>query len=132
MADDALTVVDASSTQRTLRSRDVASGVQAQKIDASPWVPTTTGHLDSQDVTTSSGVTLSPPAGSTHLLVTVEDNDVRFTEDGSTSPTTGATGTGMVLPAGFIGELAIPVGGGLKFIAVSATAELNGSYRKYV
>lgn len=132
MADDALTVVIADNTTKTIRSREVATGIYGHKIDASPWVPTTTGHLDSQQVTTSSVVTLSPPAGSTHLLVTVEDNDVRFTEDGSTSPTTGATGTGMLLQAGFIGELAIPVGGGLKFIAVSATAELNGSYRKYV
>lgn len=131
MADDELNVVIAGGATKTLRTREVTTGKHAQRIDASPWVPTTTGHMDSQDVG-GSVVTLSPPAGSTHLLITVEDASVRFTEDGSTTPTTGATGTGMLLPDGFIGELAIPVGGGLKFIAVSGTAEMNGSYRKYV
>ena len=69
------------------------------------------------------------PATATHALVTVEDADVRYTEDGST-PTTGATGSGLLLKDGFIGELACPQA--LKFIGVTATAELNISYRKYV
>ena len=131
MADDTLTIVSADEATRALRSRDVGSGVMAQKIDASPWQPTALGHLDSQDVTTSSVFTLNPTAGTTHVLISVEDNDVRMTEDGSTSPTTGANGVGMLLPAPFLGELVIPVGGGLKFIGVSGTAELNASYRKY-
>jgi hypothetical protein len=130
MADNALTVVDASSTTQTLRSRDVGSGVQSQKVDVGPWMPTVvSGAQYSLDVTTGAVVTLTVPAGATHALLTVEDNDVRFTED-SSSPTTGATGSGMLLTAGFIGELALP--NALKFIAVSATAELNVTYRKYV
>lgn len=129
MADNALTVVAADESTQTLRTRDVGSGVQAQRIDASPWLPTVvSGAQYSLDVTTSSVVTLTVPSGATHALLTVEDNDVRFTED-SSSPTTGATGNGLLLPAGFIGEMALP--NALKFIAVSATAELNVTYRKY-
>lgn len=129
MADDALTVIDATQATRTLRSRDVGSGVQSQKVDASPWMPTVVASAQySLDVTTGAVVTLTVPGGATHALITVEDADVRFTEDGS-SPTTGAAGSGLLLPAGFIGELALPAA--LKFIAVSATAELNVTYRKY-
>lgn len=130
MADNALTVVAADSSTQTLRSRDVGSGVQSQKIDVGPWIPTVvSGAQYSLDVTTGAVVTLTVPSGATHALITVEDNDVRFTED-SSSPTTGATGSGLLLAAGFIGELALP--NALKFIAVSATAELNVTYRKYV
>ena len=130
MADNALTVVAADSSTQTLRSRDVGSGVQSQKIDVGPWMPTVvSGAQYSLDVTTGAVVTLTVPSGATHALITVEDNDVRFTED-SSSPTTGATGSGLLLAAGFIGELALP--NALKFIAVSATAELNVTYRKYV
>lgn len=130
MADDALTVIAADSTTKTLRSRDVGSGTQAQKVDVGPWMPTVvSGAQYSLDVTTGAVVTLTVPSGATHALLTVEDADVRFTEDGS-SPSTGAAGSGMVLPAGFIGELALPAA--LKFIAITATAELNVSYRKYV
>jgi hypothetical protein len=130
MADDELTVVIASGATKTLRSRDVGSAVQSQKVDVGPWMPTVvSGAQYSLDVTTGAVVTLTVPSGATHALLTVEDADVRFTED-SSSPTTGATGSGLVLPAGFIGELALP--NALKFIAVSATAELNVTYRKYV
>jgi hypothetical protein len=130
MADNALTVVAADSTTKTLRSRDIGSGIQAQKVDVGPWTPAVVaGAQYSLDVTTSAVVTLSVPAGATHALVTVEDNDVRFTEDGS-SPTTGAAGLGLWLPSGFIGELVLP--NPLKFIAISATAELNVTYRRYV
>lgn len=129
MADDALTVIAADSSTKTLRSRDVGSGIQAQKVDVGPWMPTVVaGAQYSLDVTTGAVVTLSVPGGATHALLTVEDADVRFTEDGS-SPSTGATGSGLVLPAGFIGELALPAA--LKFIAITATAELNVTYRKY-
>lgn len=129
MADDALTVIAADSTTKTLRSRDVGSGIQAQKVDVGPWMPTVVaGAQYSLDVTTGAVVTLTVPGGATHALLTVEDADVRFTEDGS-NPSTGATGSGLVLPAGFIGELALPAA--LKFIAITATAELNVTYRKY-
>jgi hypothetical protein len=130
MADNELDVITAGGATKTLRSRDVGSQVQAQKVDVGPWVPTlVAGHQYSLDVTTGAVVTLTVPSGATHALITVEDADVRFREDAA-DPTTGATGSGMVLPAGFIGELALP--NALRFIAVTATAELNVSYRKYV
>jgi hypothetical protein len=130
VADNELTVIRATGETKTLRSRDVGSQVQAQLVDVGPWLPTTvSGAQYSLDVTTSSVVTLTVPSGATHALITVEDADVRFTEDGGT-PTTGAAGNGLLLQAGFIGELALPQA--LKFIAVTATAELNVSYRKYV
>jgi hypothetical protein len=130
MADDELTVVIASGATKTLRSRDVGSAVQSQKVDTGPWLPTAvSGGQYSLDVTTGTVVTLTVPATATHCLLTVEDADVRFTED-STTPSTGATGNGLLLPAGFIGELALP--NALKFIGVTATAELNVTYRKYV
>ena len=130
MADNQLTVLDASGTAQQLRSRDVGSNLQAQKVDASPWLPTVVpGAQYSLDVTTGAVVTLTVPPGATHAFLTVEDADVRFTED-SSNPTTGANGNGLILPAGFIGELALP--NPLKFIGVSGTAEINVSYRKYV
>lgn len=130
MADNALSVIDAGGTTRTLRSRDVGSGIQSQTVDVAPMLPTVvSGAQYSLDVTTGAVVTLTVPSGATHALLTVEDADVRFTED-SSSPSTGATGNGLVLPAGFIGELALP--NALKFIGVSGTAELNVTYRKYV
>ena len=129
MADDELTVVTAAGATKTLRSRDVGSAVQSQKVDVGPWLPTVvSGAQYSLDVTTGTVVTLTVPSGATHALLTVEDADVRFTEDGS-SPSTGAAGSGLVLAAGFVGELALPQA--LKFIAVTATAELNVTYRKY-
>ena len=129
MADDELTVLTATGTTKTLRSRDVGSAIQSQKVDVGPWMPTVvSGAQYSLDVTTGTVVTLTVPSGATHALLTVEDADVRFTEDGS-SPSTGAAGSGLVLAAGFVGELALPQA--LKFIAVTATAELNVTYRKY-
>ena len=130
MANNNLDAATASLGNKILASRDVGSDVQAQRIDVGPWMPTVvSGAQYSLDVTTGSAVTLTVPSGATHALITVEDADVRFTEDGST-PTTGAAGNGLVLAAGFIGELALP--NALKFIAVTATAELNVTYRKYV
>lgn len=129
MADNQLSVVIADGSTKNLRDRDTGSGRQAQMVDVGPWLPTVvSGAQYSLDVTTGAVVTLTVPSGATHALLTVEDADVRFTED-SSSPTTGATGSGLILPAGFIGELALP--NALKFIAVSATAELNVTYRKY-
>jgi len=128
VADNELSVIVADGSTKTLRDRDTGVG-HAQRVDVGPWAPTVVaGAQYSLDVGTGAVVTLTVPAGATHALVTVEDADVRFTEDGS-SPTTGAAGSGLVLTAGFIGELALPAP--LKFIAVSAQAELNVTYRKY-
>ncbi len=130
MANNELTVLSATGAQKNLTDRDVGGGIHAQRVDVAPWLPTVVaGAQYSLDVTTGAVVTLTVPSGATHALITVEDGDVRFTEDGS-NPSTGAGGNGLVLPAGFIGELALP--NALTFIAVSTTAELNVYYRKYV
>lgn len=129
MADN-VTVDNGTLSDYVVRTEDLGSGIHAQAIVVAPWMPTVVASAQySLDVTTSSVVTLTVPATATHALITVEDADVRFTED-SSSPTTGAAGSGLLLPAGFIGELALP--NALKFIAVTATAELNVTYRKYV
>ena len=130
MANNELTVIAADGTIKTLRSFDLGAAVQGQAVVVMPAAPTVVASAQySLDVTTGAVVTLTKPATATHALLTVEDNDVRFTEDGS-NPSTGAGGNGLVLPAGFIGELPLP--NALKFIAVSGTAELNVTYRKYV
>lgn len=129
MADNELSVIIADGTTKTLRERDTGAG-HAQMVDVGPWKPSVVGGAQySLDVTTAAVVTLSVPGGATHALITVEDSDVRFTEDGS-NPTSGAAGSGLVLPAGFIGEMALP--NALKFIAITSTAELNVTYRRYV
>lgn len=128
MADNALTVVDASSTTQTLRSRDVGSGVQSQKVDVAPWVPTVAASVDNvyAQAVSSTAVTLTTPSGSTHVLISVENDAVRYTEDGSTPTAT----DGILLPDGFIGELPCPTN--LKFIRVTTDATLNASFRSYV
>ncbi len=127
MADNALTVVAADSSTKTLRSRDVGSGVQSQKVDVGPWVPTTAATADNvySQTVSSSVVTLTTPTGSTHVLVTVENDAVRYTEDGSTPTAT----DGLLLPDGFIGELPCP--NDLKFIRVTTDAVINASFRSY-
>jgi hypothetical protein len=130
MADNNLDVDTGSKGRKVLASRDVGTDIQAQRIDVGPWRPTTVATAEySVDVLTSGVHTMTLPATATHALISIDTAAVRFTDDGST-PTTGATGNGIYLAAGFIGELACPVA--LKFIAVSATAQLNISYRKYV
>ena len=131
-----VTVDNGGLTDYIARTRETSAGIHAQRVDVGPWVPTiVSGAEYDLEVLTSGITTLTVPSGATHVLLTVEDNDVRFTEDNS-SPSTGAEGNGLLLQAGFIGELALPLVGGspqaLKFIAVSATANLNVSYRKYV
>jgi hypothetical protein len=73
----------------------------------------------------SSVFTITIPSGATHALVTVSTAAVNFTEDGTTPTTT----SGLRLPDGFIGELALPQA--LKFIRVTLDAVVNITYRKY-
>lgn len=124
MADDELSVVIADGSTKTLRSRDVGSSKQAQKVDVGPWVPTlVAGHQYNQ--TCSSVFTMTVPSGATHALVTVEGGTCRMREDAANPTAT----DGMLLPDGFIGELALP--NALRFLQLSGTVKLNISYRKY-
>jgi len=128
MADDALNVLSADSSTATLRSRDVGSGVQAQAVDVGPWVPTVAATADNvyNQTVSSSVVTLTTPSGSTHVLVSVENDAVRYKEDGANPSAT----SGILLPDGFIGELPCPTS--LKFIRVTTDAVINASFRSYV
>ena len=106
MANNELTVIASDGSTKVLRSRDVGSSMQAQIVDVAPAMPTlVAGHQYALSITTAAAVTLTVPATATHALITVEDANVRMREDG-VSPTTGAGGSGMLLAAGFIGELA--------------------------
>lgn len=126
MADNELTVVIADESTKTLRSRDTGAG-HAQKVDIAAWRPTlVAGHQYDLEVSTSV-VTLTVPSGATHVLLSVDGAPVRMREDDA-DPT---ADNGILLPDGFVGELAIP-GTSLRFISDTGTeANLNASYRKY-
>lgn len=109
-----------------VRTREVSAGLHVPKQDVAPFMPTVVSGAQYNLTVSTSVVTLTVPPGATHALVTVETNDVRFTEDGSSPSAT----NGLYLPAGFLGELALPAA--LKFIRVSADAKINVSYRKYI
>jgi hypothetical protein len=130
MADDFATNASGQVLSRTFRARDIGTGVIASKQDVAPWLPTlVAGAQYAVSVTTGTIITLTVPSGATHAFVTVGVADVRYTEDNS-PPTTGTTGNGQLLKDGFVGEL--PILTAMKFIAVTATAQLNVSYRKYI
>lgn len=90
---------------KVIATRQVA-GVEYQVIDVYPGVGTVTGPPVSFTVTAtatgkagvpSGGTTFNLPTGTTHVRITVEVDDVKFTEDGVTTPS--AT-VGNLLPAG--------------------------------
>ena len=94
--------------------------------------PTTTSAAASLGTfNTTTALTYSPPAGTTHVLVSLEIGDIRYTEDG-TAPT---STVGHFRSAPWVEELVIPVGGALKFIQDSGSSNqaiLFISGRKYV
>ena len=129
MADN-VTVDNGALSDYTARTRETAAGIHGQKVDVAPWMPTLVATAQyAVSVTTAGITTLTLPATATHAFLTVGVADVRYTEDNS-SPTTGTTGNGQLLKDGFVGEL--PILTAMKFIGVTATAQLNVSYRKYV
>lgn len=125
MADDELSVVISDGSTKVLRSRDVGSAKQAQKIDVGPWVPTlVAGHQYNQ--TCATVFTMTVPSGATHAFITVDGGAVRMREDAADPTST----NGLYLPDGFAGELVLA--NALRFLQVSGTAKLNISYRKYI
>lgn len=110
---------------KDVRAREISSGLFAPKQDVAPWMPTVVSGGQYNQTVTGSVFTITIPSGATHALVTISDAAVNFTEDG-TNPT---TSSGLRLPDGFIGELALPQA--LKFIRVTTDAVLNITYRKY-
>jgi hypothetical protein len=100
-------------------------GVDYPTVDVAPLLPIVVSGAQYAQTVGSGVFTLTVPSGATHALLTISGNDVNFTEDGSSPSAT----NGMRLPAGFVGELALPQA--LKFTRVTADATLNVSYRKY-
>lgn len=99
-------------------------------ISVVPKLPTATGAA-TKITGTGSSQTYSPPGGTTHVLVTVNAGNARYTEDG----TAVTASTGLYLPVGFFGELPIPVGGTLKFITADSEPDapiITLAPRKYV
>jgi len=111
---------------KDVRAREISSGLFAPKQDVAPWLPAVVSGGQYNQTVSSSVVTITVPSGATHCLLTVSNAAVNFTEDGTT-PT---TASGLRLPEGFIGELAIPQA--LKFIRVTTDAVINVTYRRYV
>ena len=79
-------------------------------------------------VTVASSTGLTIPSGALQAVISVEGNSVRYTYDGTTTPT---ASVGHLLTAGqaiqFSGMTLLA---NLKFIQVAATATLNVSYTK--
>lgn len=100
-------------------------GVDYPSVDVAPLLPIVVAGAQYAQTVSTGVFTLTVPSGATHALLTISTNDVNFTEDGSSPSAT----NGLRLPAGFVGELALPAP--LKFTRVTADAVLNVSYRKY-
>ncbi len=110
---------------KNIRAVEVSSGKYQPVQKVAPHMPTVVSGAQYNQTVSTTAFTLTVPSGATHCLVTVSNNDVNYTEDGTT-PT---AASGLRLPAGFVGELAIPQA--LKFIRVSADAVVNVAYRRY-
>lgn len=110
---------------KDVRAREISSGLYSPKQDVAPWLPTPISGGQYNQTVSTTVFTMTVPSGATHCLVTVSNAAVNFTEDGTT-PT---VSSGLRLPDGFIGELAIPQA--LKFVRVTSDALVNITYRKY-
>jgi hypothetical protein len=110
---------------RDLRAVEAATGIWQPVNKVAPHMPTVVSGAQYAQTVGSGVFTMTVPSGATHALVTVHGFDVNMTEDGSSPSST----NGLRLPAGFIGELALPAA--LKFTRVTSDATLNVTYRKY-
>ena len=97
------------------------------KNDSAPYAytPVSPGQFG---VTVASSTGLTIPSGALQAVVSVEGNSVRYTYDGTTTPT--AT-VGHLLTSGqAIQFFSATILTNLRFIQVAATATLNVSYTK--
>lgn len=91
-----------------------------------PHLPTVVAGAQYNQTVTNSVFTQTVPSTATHCLISVRNDAVHYTEDGSSPSAT----NGIYLPNGFLGELAIPQA--LKFFRVVGDAIIGITYRKYV
>lgn len=92
-------------------------------------IPVVLGR-ETRTVSTGSVALASIPAGATHALITVEDADVRYWEDGATTAPTGTAG--LLFISGSTDEFTNLAT--LRFIRKSTATQdgvLQVSYRKY-
>ncbi len=101
-----------------------------QEVAVSParW----TGISPAEKLTVGSGavVSLTPPANATHAVLCNETQSIRWYDTGDT-PTAGATGNGMLLPAGEYLELDLATFSQFKMIAVTTSSTVQIVYRRY-
>jgi hypothetical protein len=110
---------------RTLRAVEAAAGIFQPVQRVAPHMPVVVSGAQYAQTVTSSVFTQTVPSGATHCLISVRNDAVHYTEDGSAPSAT----NGIYLPNGFLGELAIPQA--LKFHRVTTDAIIAISYRKY-
>jgi hypothetical protein len=110
---------------KDVRAVEVSSGLYQPVQKVAPHMPTVVSGGQYNQTVSSSVFTITVPSGATHCLVTVSNDAVNYTEDGTTPTAL----SGLRLPSGFVGELAIPQA--LKFIRVTTDAVVNIAYRKY-
>lgn len=118
------------SGSKTVRTTELTGGHALHVFVAQmPYTPI--GAPEKLTVGTGAVVTLSPPGTATHAMLVVENNTVRYYEDGST-PTTGSSGNGPPLIAGSYIELDLVLFSTFKMIGMTGTATVHVLYRKYV
>ncbi len=115
---------------KTVRTTELTGG-HAINLFAGPLRRTPVGAPEKLTVGTGAVVTLSPPGTSTHALLWVENNTIRYYEDGST-PTTGSSGNGPPVVAGSALELDLASFSNFKMIGMTGTATVHVLYWKYV
>jgi hypothetical protein len=121
--------IPTSGGNKTVRTSELAGG-HAINTFTGPLRRTPVGPPEKLSVTTGAVKTLTPPGSATHALLWVENNTIRYYEDGST-PTTGASGNGPPVAAGNVIELDLASFSNFKMIALSATATVHVLYWFY-
>ena len=111
---------------KDLAFEEVSSGVFAPVYKAGPYMPTVVSGAQYAQTVTNSVFTQTVPSGATHCVVSVRNDAVHYTEDGSAPSAT----SGIHLPANSVWELPIPQA--LKFHRVTGDAIIAITYRKYV
>lgn len=130
MPNDDLSVLGADNVVRLLRSEDPGAGApRIQIIKVGPTNPTLVAGTNNWGAVVGAAVfVLTKPAGATQVQLSIDGAPVRMRDD-MTDPT---ASVGTYLADGFVGELSCP-NAELRFIrATGVSANLNGSWRKYV
>lgn len=127
MADD-FTFRDASGNSKTGRAKDLGSGKLSPYQSVFTGLPSTitgTTGIEALSPATGSDTVLSPPAGATHALATVDGGAIRYWENGQSPSST----VGLYVPDGGVIEFTSLAN--VKIRAATGTPKLHVSYRRY-